>query len=41
MFEGTDRASATEIPPLKPPHVKIGIIFLSKDLLSLKNKVGM
>ncbi len=38
---GNDKASATEIPPLKPPQVKIGIAFLSNVLPSFKTAIGI
>ncbi len=38
---GNDKASATDIPPLKPPQVKIGMAFLSKALPNLKTAMGM
>jgi hypothetical protein len=38
---GSDNANATEIPPLRPPHVKIGMAFFSKTALYLNKEMGM
>ena len=38
---GSDNANATEIPPLKPPHVKIGMAFFSKTALYLNKEIGI
>lgn len=38
---GSDKANATDMPPLNPPHVKIGIAFSSNVFLYLKTEMGM
>ena len=38
---GSDNARATEIPPRKPPHVKIGIAFFSKTVLYFRSEIGI
>ena len=37
----SDNANATEMPPLKPPHVNIGIAFLSNVSLYFKIEMGL
>jgi len=40
IYFGTDKASATEIPPRKAPHVRIGIALFSKAFLFFRKVIG-
>src|ERR1043166_3582363 len=41
IWPGSDKASATEMPPLNPPHVSIAIEFFSNARLKDKRKIGI